>query len=416
MNDLIIKSANQGGVVFWEEVARDGAQSKTILSGKQRIEIANQHADLFNGNAKNHLIYAAGFPTAGINEFKAVEEMANNFDACYLATHGRPSRGDMDIALEAIKNAKYGRGTFLLPTTEEKSNTILKCNLDSAFTTGIDLLKYVKDKNADIPVDIALVDCPMADPFRVSEFINLATIEGLSIAKICDSRGMFYPNQVEQFFYDLKNNISDKVTLGIHFHNDLGLAMWNTLQVLKQGVRITASSWLGLGERAGLVPTEQILFLLFHERHLLSERLGIENPEKLFTQNIETKGIVKIAKHISEQLEIPIKSTDPIIGSGLISISTGLPFTNPRQFQPFDPKEILGLEQEVVVTHMASKKVVSNVASKMGYEFDDIELDKILTIIKNTPYDSKKPTFEKNELTEIFYSITKKQPHLQLKK
>jgi 2-isopropylmalate synthase len=263
----------------------------------------------------------------------------------------------------------------------------------------------VKDKNADIPVDIALVDCPLADQGRLSEFINLATMEGLSIAKICDSRGIFYPNQVEHFFNDLKKNIIEKVTLGIHFHNDLGLAMWNTLQVLKQGIRITASSWLGLGERAGLVPTEQILFLLFHEQHLLFERLGIENPEKLFTQNIETKGIVTIAKHISKELDIPIKPIDPIIGSGLISISTGLPFTNPKQFQPFDPKEILGLEQEVIVTHMASKKVVSHVANKMGYEFDDFELEKILTIIKSKPYDSKHPTFGRNELTEIFCSI-----------
>lgn len=402
MKDLITKSAKNGGAVFWEEVARDGAQSKTILSGMQRAKIANAHADLFNGYAKNHLIFAAGFPSIGKNEFEAIAELGEKVDSCYLATHGRPTREDVDLGLKSLKNAKYGRVSFLLPATEEKAQRITKCGLEEAFTRGIDLIKYIKDKNPQMPVDIALMDSPVANIDRLSEFINKATLEGLSIAKICDTRGIFYPNQVLPFFKELNKTVSNQATLGIHFHNDLGFGLSNTLKVLEAGIRVTSSSWLGLGERAGLVPTEQLLFLLSVERELLFERTGIKNANALFTKDINLKGLFSIAKEISETLNIPIKSTDPIIGSGLTSISTGLPFGNPSEFQPFNPEKILGLKQKVVITHMASKKVIDYVAKENGFIFSPIQLNDLLKIIKDRPYDSKNPVAGQDELIKIF--------------
>lgn len=402
MIDRIINSARKGGVVFWEEVARDGAQSKTILSGKDRAYIANKHANLFNGNAPNHLIFAAGFPSVGKNEYEAIVELSEKVDSCYLATHGRPTKEDVDLGLKSLKNVKYGRVSFLLPATEDKANRIMKCSLEDAFSKGIDLIKHIKDKNPKMPVDIALVDAPLANVNRLSEFIDKATLEGLSISKVCDSRGVFYPKQVLPFFGKLMKSISNNATLGIHFHNDLGLGLSNTLKVLEAGVRITSSSWLGLGERAGLVATEQLLFLLSVDRALLFERTGIKNAAALFTKEVNLKGLVSIAKEVSEILNIPIKSTDPIIGGGLTSISTGLPFGNPSEFQPFDPEKILGLQQNVVITHMASKKVIEHVAKENGFSFSPLQLNALLDIIKTRPYDSKNPIVKNNELLEIF--------------
>jgi 2-isopropylmalate synthase len=405
MKDLIVESTRQGGVVYWEEVARDGAQSKTIMSGTERANIANKHANLFNGTAHKHLIFAAGFPSVGKNEMEAIVELSEKVDSCYLATHGRPTRRDMDLGLKALEKAKYGRVSFLLPATEHKAQRIMKCSLDDAFSQGLDLIKYVKDKKPDMPVDIALMDSPVAKMDRLSGFINAATEEGLSIAKICDTRGIFYPNQVFPFFEELIKSVSNEATLGIHFHNDLGFGLSNTLKVLEAGLRMISTSWLGLGERAGLVPTEQLLFLLSNERNLLFERTGIQNAKALFSKEINLKGLVDIAKEVSDMLNIPIRSTDPIIGSGLTSISTGLPFGNPIEFQPFDPQKTLGLKQDVVITHLASKKVIDYVAKQNGFIFLPDQLKVLMEIIKNKPYDSKKPIVEKDELINIFNMV-----------
>lgn len=402
MKDRIVKSIKNGRVVFWEEIARDGAQSKTIISGNERVNIANKHANLFDGSGPDHLIFAAGFPSVGKNEFEAIVELSEHIDSCYLATHGRPTRNDMNLGLASIENAKYGRVSFLLPTTEAKAQTIMKCSLKKAYSEGLDLIKYLKDKNPTIPVDIALVDCPSAEVGILSEFINSATLDGLSIAKICDSRGVFYPNQVLQFFEELNKRVTNQAILGIHFHNDLGLALTNTLKALEMDVRMVSSSWLGLGERAGLIPTEQLLFLLSFERELLFERIGLKNAEALFSRDTNLKGLVSIVKEISSMLNIPIKSTDPIIGSGLNSISTGLPFSKPLEFQPFNPEETLGLKQDVVITHMASKKVIDHVAKQHGFLFSVNQLNHLLDIIKNRPYDSNHPILDNDELLKIF--------------
>jgi 2-isopropylmalate synthase len=405
MKDHIIENTRAGGIAFWEEVARDGAQSKTIMNGIKRAYFANKHARLFNGSAEKHLIFAAGFPSAGKNEFEAVKILANNVDSCYLATHARPTRYDIDLSIEAIRDAKYPRLSFLLPTTEEKAQTIMKCSLTQAHKLGLELIEYTKNKAPDIPLDIALVDSPMADPLKLADFINISTEKGVGISKICDSRGLFYPNQLANFHNRLAANLSDNVNLGIHFHNDLSLALWNTISMIEKGIRITSSSWLGLGERSGLVATEQILFILLYQNAELENRFGIKSPEKLFSNSFNIKEIVGLAQELSEQLNIPIKSTDPIIGSGLNSISTGLPFSNPIEFQPFDPKEILDVNSNVMVTHMASKKVINHVAIENNYTFSDEQLHEIMGIIKEQPYDSDKPIFETRELLNIFETI-----------
>lgn len=408
MKDLIVDSAKKGGVVFWEEIARDGAQAKTIMSGQERVNIARKHSSLFEGAAQNHLIFAAGFPSIGKNELESIYELAEKIDSCYLATHGRPTRYDVDLGLNALKKAKYGRVSFLLPATEQKAQRITRCSLGESYSKGIDLIKYIKDKNPDIPVDIALVDSPIADVDELSDFINDATENGLSIAKICDTRGIFYPNHIVPYFEKLTKFLSKESTLGTHFHNDLGLGLSNTLKVFESGLRIASTSWLGLGERAGLVPTEQLLFLLSNEKESLFERIGIKDVKALFTNEINLKSMVDIANEVSEILNIPIKSTDPIIGSGLTSISTGLPFENPSEFQPFDPTKILGRKQKVVITHLASKKVIDYVAKENGFLFSKSQLNEVFQKVKNRPYDSKNPVIGDKDLTTIFNSVKEK--------
>lgn len=405
MKDHIINTSKLGGICFWEEIARDGAQSKTIMNGNDRSAFANKHASLFNYHAHKHLIFAAGFPSAGVNEFNAIREMVEKVSDCYLATHARPTKNDIDISIDALKGAKYSRLSFLIPTSESKAKIIMKTNLKTAFNNALELIDYTKSKVPDIPLDIALVDCPTANPEILCDFLNTAQTKGLSISKICDSRGLFYPNSLNEFYKRLTKNLSDDVNLGVHFHNDLALAVWNTMNMISKGIRIISSSWLGLGERSGLISTEQILFLLLFDNDKLERRFGISNPEKLFSEAFNIKEIVPLAKEIAEHLNVPIKSTEPIIGSGLNSISTGLPFVKPLDFQPFDPEVVLGVKREVHITHLASKKVVDFIAKQNHYNFDSKQLEKILEIIKSRPYNHKKPILDKNEIIEIFNNV-----------
>ena len=87
--DRIADSLKKGRIVFWEEIARDGAQAKTIMSAAQRIDIAKMHGDMFNENGPDHLVFAVGFVSIGKEEANIISEVADHVDNCYLAVNCR---------------------------------------------------------------------------------------------------------------------------------------------------------------------------------------------------------------------------------------------------------------------------------------------------------------------------------------
>ena len=87
MEDLVRASAQAGRLVLWEEVARDGAQARTLLSGEERVQVAQAQSALFGEDGPRHLIFAAGFPAVCVEEFEAVRQVVDNVDSCQVACH-----------------------------------------------------------------------------------------------------------------------------------------------------------------------------------------------------------------------------------------------------------------------------------------------------------------------------------------
>ncbi|MCX5384880.1 2-isopropylmalate synthase [Streptomyces sp. NBC_00083] len=178
-----------------------------------------------------------------------------------------------------------------------------------------------------------------------------------------------------------------EVVLASHLHNDLGLGLANTLEALAAGVRVVSSSWLGIAERAGMVATEQLLFLLARHGDELLGGGGVQpgvggaptrdgrgpatGPEAgLWWTEPDLTRLPGIARRVAEETGVPLTVTTPIVGAGVGSISTGTPFVHPTLFQPFDPEEVLGIEPRVVLTHLASARVVTAVAGRLGHTLD----------------------------------------------
>jgi len=402
VEDLIKQSVKSGRIVFWEEVARDGAQAKTILSGDRRTEVAKKTAAIFGSNAPHHLIFAAGFPSISEQECIAIKTLVEQVDDCYLATHGRPLKHDIDLAVEVLKGVKHGRITFLLPLSESSCNAILNKSLSDSIAHGLNIAKYALDKSNGLPVDVALVDCASSTPEIAADVANKLSSLGIAITKVCDSNGKFYPYEISNFIKKYLQNISDEVTVGVHLHNDLGMGLSNVLECLKQNIRLIATSWLGLGERSGLVPTEQLLFALGYQSENLNNKLGIQNSEKLFLAHPDLKKIVPLANLISDFTNVPIRITDPIIGEGVNSISSGIPYKKPLVFQPFNPGKTLGVSPKVFVTHLASKQLIHSVALEKGFCFSDKKIDEILKVIKNRSYETTDAVVSEQELLMIF--------------
>ncbi len=402
--DRITNSLDNRRIVFWEEVARDGAQAKTILSGKQRIEIAKLHASVFNQNGPDHLVFAAGFYSIGKEEVKAIEDLAENVDNCYLAVNCRSSKDEITNSIASLKNAKYGRVAFVSPFSERLCSVMLHKTLKEAKESALNMAKFALDKAAGMPIDIQLAAAFDGNPQLLGELASELHELGIATVGMGDTQGKIYPYETSEFLRIVKQNASPKVRFSVHFHNDLGFALENNLEAIRHGIYLPSTSWLGMAERNGLLKTELLTFLLSHEPHLLKKRLGIEG-ENLFLSNPNLKLLPEIAQKVSQLTGVPIIITDPIVGTGVNTISTGTPFVDTLSFQPFDPDEILGIRKKVFVTQLASSRVIKEVSTELGVELTDNQIQKALIHVKEKAYQLGRSVFPEEELLQIFKNI-----------
>jgi len=399
--DRIKQTLQQGGFVFWEEIARDGAQAKTMMTAEQRIKIARKHAAVFNENGPDHLVYAVGFISIAPQEAEIIKTIAQNVDNCYLAVNSRSKKEEILASINAIKDAKYPRVAFVLPASERLCEVMLHKTQKQVFEYGLDVAKFALDEAGGIPVDIQLAAAYDANTTFISELGQAMTELGIATIGLGDTKGHKYPLEIARFYQSLKQKTSSNVLYSTHLHNDLGFAIDNAFEGMKQGINVVSSSWLGLAERNGLARTELLTFLLAHEPELLKSRLGIDG-EKLFLSPPNLKLLSEISNLVSEYTGIQLKVTDPIVGTGVNSISTGTPFVDTNSFQPFDPEKKLGIEKKIHVTQLANSRVIMEKGKMLGYSFSKENVKKILFFVKNRSYTLNRSIMPENELIELF--------------
>ena len=405
--DRIRESLLKRRFVFWEEIARDGAQAKTILTGKQRAEIANSHSKMFGENAPDHLVFAAGFVSIAPQEVEAIRTVAEEVDNCYLAVNCRSVKNEIEDSLDSLKDAKYPRVAFVLPTVDRMCQIMLHKSVEEVFNYGLELAKYALDISNGVPIDVQFALAYEADPNLIAEYASKFTELGIATVGLGDSMGKIYPNEIKKYNEILLKNSSADCAFAPHLHNDLGLAIGNTLQGVKQGITFACSSWLGLAERNGLGRTELLTFLLSYEKEKLKQRFGFDG-ENLFLSQPNLKMLKPIAELVSEYTGHSLSVTDPIVGTGLNAISTGTPFIDTVSFQPFDPKDVLGVDKEVFVTQLANRRVIIEVGKQYGYTFSKENIYKILAIVKEKAYRVSRAIVPKNELIELFEKFGEK--------
>ena len=404
--DRIVNSLQNNRLVFWEEIARDGAQAKTLLTATQRIEIARAFGNFFNENGPDHLIFAAGFVSIAKEEVDIIKKFADEVDNCYLAVNCRSNKNEISNCIDSIKKAKFGRVAFILPVCKRLSELMLHKSQKQVLNYGLDIAKYALDKSNGLPIDIQLAGAFNADPIFVAEIANKMNKLGIATVGLGDTRGKMYPNEATEYLKIIKKHSAKDISFSTHFHNDIGFALSNNIEAIKQGFLLPATSLLGLGERNGLARTELLSFLMAYQPEKLKKRLGIDG-ENLFLSKPNLKMLPEIAKLVSKHIGIPLNITDPIVGTGVNSISTGTPFVDTISFQPFDTEKVLGIPKKIFITHLASKRIIKEYIKIKNIELSDKQISEILEIIKHRAYKLGRAIFPDEEIMEIIYESKK---------
>ncbi len=383
MKDLIRIAAQNGEYVVWEEFARDGAQAKTLIPANKRVEVAHMMAKMFNGNGSRNVIFCAGFPAVHKLEYEATRQVAMEVDTLSVTCLCRSVPKDIDTAFKAMRGSTYGRIFMFVPMSEATAQALMKKSAPEAMKKGLEAFDYAMQIADGMPVDIALVDVAKADRGLLIEAADRAHENGAATVMLADTTGQMYPHEVFELFSDVKNQTNEDIVYVSHMHNDLGFGLINTMEAVRAGAFVGSSSFLGYGERTGMPHTEELIFN-FDQYPEKLKAMGIKgNP---WQNPVDLKYLPKITKIISETTKIPIPITKPIVGLGVHTISTETPFKDSNAFSPFNAKEILGLEHEVVLTHLGHFKVIQHFANEMGLTIPEEMLESVIDWVKTTAY------------------------------
>src|SRR3954452_17189574 len=244
-------------VRIFDTTLRDGEQSPGIsLNKKEKLEIAHQLARLGVD------IIEAGFPIASPGDFEAVQGIAREVHGPVICALARTGFQDIDAAWNAIRDSERPRIHTFISTSDIHIQHQLQTTRDDVKGQARAAVAHARQYTDD--VEFSPMDATRAETEFTAEVVQIAIDEGATTINVPDTVGYTMPHEYAAMFEELYRLVPDlrKVVLSVHCHDDLGMAVANSLAGLEAGCRQVECAINGLGERAGNASLEEIVMLL----------------------------------------------------------------------------------------------------------------------------------------------------------
>ena len=295
-------------VKIFDTTLRDGEQSPGIsLNPQEKLEIAHQLARLGVD------IIEAGFPITSPGDFEAVQLIAREVEGPVICALARTAKQDIDAAWNAIKDAERPRIHTFIATSDIHIERKLQTTREDVKGQARAAVAYARELCDD--VEFSPEDGSRSDIEFMAEVIQIAIEEGATTINVPDTVGYTMPHEYAEMFRKLYELVPDlkKVTVSVHCHNDLGLAVANSLAGLMAGCRQVECAVNGIGERAGNASLEEIVMLL----HTREPSLG------LWT-GINTREIARTSRLVSRLTGYPVQPNKAIVGRNAFAHEAGI--------------------------------------------------------------------------------------------
>jgi 2-isopropylmalate synthase len=295
-------------VRVFDTTLRDGEQSPGIsLNRQEKLEIAQQLARLGVD------IIEAGFPITSPGDFEAVQAIAREVEGPVICGLARTSKQDIEAAWEAVRDSERPRIHTFIATSdihiERKLQTTREDVIGQARAAVAQAREYTDD------VEFSPEDGSRSDIQYMAEVIQVALDEGATTINVPDTVGYTMPHEYAAMFEELYRLVPDlrDVTVSVHCHDDLGLAVANSLAGIEAGCRQVECAINGIGERAGNASLEEVVMLL----HTREPSLG------LWT-GIETTEIARTSRLVSRLTGYPVQPNKAIVGRNAFAHEAGI--------------------------------------------------------------------------------------------
>jgi len=357
-------------VFFFDTTLRDGEQSPGVsLNIEEKLEIANQLARL------NVDVIEAGFPIASRGDFEAVKAIAAKIKGPTIAGLARACQGDIDRAWEALQFADKPRIHTFIATSDIHLKHKLKKTREEVLEQAVAAVRLAHSYTPD--VEFSAEDAFRSDLEFLCQVVEAVINAGATTVNIPDTVGYATPQEFGEFIAAIRSKVRniDKTVLSVHCHNDLGLAVANSLAAVANGAQQVECTLNGIGERAGNAALEEIAMALYTRKSVYNKECGLNLAE-----------IYRTSRLVSTLSGMHVQPNKAVVGKNAFAHESGIHqdgvLKERTTYEIMNPA-LIGLHQNnIVLGKHSGRHAFRERLAELGYELGDADLDKAFVRFK----------------------------------
>ena len=390
-------------IIIFDTTLRDGEQSPGAsmnLSEKLRI------AELLEEMGVD--IIEAGFPIASDGDFEAVNEIAKVVKDSVVCGLSRAGKMDIELCAEAIKPAAQSRIHTFISTSPLHMKYKLQMEPEDVHQAVIDSVTYARTFTDN--VEWSCEDGSRTEHDFMCRCVESAIDAGATTINVPDTVGYAVPDEYHDLIAMLFNRVPniDKAVISVHCHNDLGLAVANSLAAVKAGARQVECTINGLGERAGNAAMEEVVMAL-RTRH----------DNMPYDCNIKTENIIKASKLVSTVTGFTVQPNKAIVGANAFAHEAGIHqdgvLKNAATYEIMTPESVGLSESKLVLGKHSGRHAFREKLTELGYNLGDNAVQDAFKRFKDLA-DLKKDVFDEDIAALIDETVVRTNDHIKLAK
>ncbi|MEJ2091584.1 MAG: 2-isopropylmalate synthase, partial [Syntrophobacterales bacterium] len=381
-------------VYIFDTTLRDGEQTPgASLNVDEKLQIARQ-LELLNVD-----VIEAGFPFSSRGDFEAVKAVAREIRGCQVAALARAQFPDIDAAWDAVKEATEPRIHTFISTSDIHLQYQLKKGREEVVEQAVAAVKHAKQYCPN--VEFSAMDAGRSDLAYVAQVFTSVIDAGATTVNFPDTVGYTIPHEFGakiKYLVDHVPNI-DKAIISVHCHNDLGLAVANTLAAIINGARQAECTINGIGERAGNASMEEIVMALATRKDLFD-----------FYTEIVTQYICPTSRVVSKLTGVMVQPNKAIVGANAFAHESGIHqdgvLKEASTYEIMTPSTVGLKKSSLPLGKLSGRNAFRTKLQEMGYYLNDDELNRVFLRFKDLA-DRKKTVFDEDLVslveTEVIY-------------
>ncbi len=384
-------------LTIFDTTLRDGEQAPGFsLRTDEKLQLARQL------DALGVDVMEVGFPIASDDDAGAVRLIAQEIRRPVIAGLARCNPADIDRAGESLKAAERSRIHVFIATSDLHLERKLRISREQCLTTAVDSVKRARRYTDD--VEFSAEDATRSDLDFLCRVVEAAIEAGATTINLPDTVGYCTPDEILRFFTAVREKVPtpDRVIFSTHCHDDLGLAVANTLAAVQAGCRQVECTINGIGERAGNASLEEIVMATRVRRDLLP-----------YETRIQTNVLYSSSQLLSRLTQEPVQANKAIVGRNAFAHEAGIHqdgmIKDRRTYEIMRPEDVGVAQTTLVLGKHSGRHAVRQRCEQLGYQLSRLELDRVYR--KVIALADGKKTIEDGDVSAIADSVRTESEH-----